>query len=239
MTSAVLAEIRCPTLVINHVGEEDGRYLADHIPDARFVEISDPCHLLFSTELDVVMGAMSELINGGPLEPAMDRILTTLVFTDIVDSTRLLAAAGDRRWSLELDSHDDLVRRQLGRFGGHEVRTTGDGFVAMFDSPTRAVQFALALQHEAARRGLAIRAGAHTGEIELRHDDVLGVNVHVAQRVCALAAAGQVLVTQLVVDLVAGSELRFHSLGSHMLKGLDDPWTILEADRPGDAELAQ
>ena len=226
---AALPRISCPTLIINHVDTEDGQFLATHIPNARYVELDDAVHVVFSNKLDVVMAALSELINGSPIEPSTTRVLTTLLFTDIVDSTGSLAAAGDRRWKSELDSHDALIRRQLRRFNGAELKTTGDGFVAMFDGPTRAVQCALAIQHEAQRRGVALRAGVHTGEVELRDQDVLGITVHVTQRICGLAAAGQVLVSRQVADLVAGSELILESRGDHPLKGLEGSWTVFEA----------
>ncbi len=185
--------------------------------------------MLFSPELDDVMAITSELFNGSPIEPASHRVLTTLLFTDIVDSTASVAAIGDRRWGIELDHHYDMVRRHIDRFHGREVKTMGDGFIATFDAPTRAVQCALAIRHEAANRGVALRAGVHTGEVEMRGDDVLGVSVHVAQRMSALAASAQVLVSNCVVDLVAGSELRFEHVGDHQLKGLQGRWSVYEA----------
>jgi class 3 adenylate cyclase len=224
-----LPSITCPTLILNHAGVEDGQYLAQHIPGAHYVELHDPVHLVFSDELDVAMAALSELIHGTPVEPATRRVLTTLVFTDIVDSTTSVARVGDRRWGLELDSHDDMIRRHLRRFAGDEVKTTGDGFVAAFDGPTRAVQCALAIQHEAGQRRIPMRVGVHTGEVEMRNNDVLGLTVHVAQRVCGFASAGQVLTTRQVVDLVAGSKLRFEDRGEHRLKGLEGSWTLFEA----------
>jgi class 3 adenylate cyclase/DNA-binding CsgD family transcriptional regulator len=184
---------------------------------------------LFSPELDEVMAVTSELVNGRRVEPATRRVLTTLLFTDISDSTVGVAAIGDRRWGIELDHHHDMVRRHLERFDGQDVKTLGDGFIATFDGPTRAVQCALAIRHEAAQRRVTVRAGVHTGEVEMREGDVVGLSVHVAQRMCALAASSQVLVTQRVVDLVAGSELRFDHLGDRRLKGLQGRWSIYEA----------
>jgi class 3 adenylate cyclase len=215
-----LAGISCPTLVINHAEVGDGRFLAAHIPDSRYVELQDRRHLLFSSELDDVIPALSELVNDGPVEPATERVLTTLLFTDIVASTANVAAVGDRAWGVELDHHDDTVRRHITRFGGREVKTLGDGVVATFDAPSRAVQCALAVQHDLRRRHIAVRAGVHTGEVERRGDDVMGVNVHIAQRICALADAQQVLVSQQVVDLVTGSGLRFERRGDHTPRGL-------------------
>lgn len=216
-----LASISCPTIVINHADTEDGRFLAEHIDRARYVELVDSCHLLFSPELDAVMAATSKILNMSAIEPARHRFLTTLLFTDIVGSTANVARVGDRRWGFELDIHYDMVRRNIARFDGREIKTMGDGFISVFDGPTRAVQCALAICHESASRQIGVRAGVHTGEVERRGDDVLGVSVHVAQRVCGVAAAGQVLATQSVIDLVSGSNLRFRDLGSHHLRGLD------------------
>jgi class 3 adenylate cyclase/DNA-binding CsgD family transcriptional regulator len=224
-----LASIACPTLIVNHAGVEDGRFLAARIAGSRYVELQDPCHLLFSSELDSVMALTSEAVHGSPVEPATTRVLTTVVFTDIVNSTGNLASIGDRRWGHELDHHYDMVRRHIQHFQGREVKTLGDGFIATFDGPSRAVQCALAIRHEAAQRGVAVRAGVHTGEVELRGDDVLGLTVHIGQRVCALATGAQVLVTQRVVDLVAGSDLDFDHRSDHRLKGVHGTWTVYEA----------
>ncbi len=165
---AALAAISCPTLIINHVEVDDGRFLAEHIADVRYVELHDHCHLLFSPELDGVMASMSEMFSGSPIEPSRQRVLTTLLFTDIVDSTASVAAVGDRRWGIELDLHDDMIRRHIEHFDGREIKTLGDGFIAVFDGPTRAVQCALAISHEADRRSMTVRAGVHTGEVEMR-----------------------------------------------------------------------
>jgi class 3 adenylate cyclase len=217
---SALPRITCPTLIVNHADVDDGRFLADRIADARYVELHDPCHLVFSSELDAVMAVTSEMVSGNPVEPAMQRVLTTLLFTDIVDSTARVAEIGDRRWGIELDHHYEMVRRHLQRFGGHEVKTVGDGFIATFNAPTRAVQCARAIQHEARLCDVGVRAGVHTGEVELRDNDVLGVTVHIAQRICALAAPDQVLVSRQVVDLALGSGLHFDPCGEHSLKGV-------------------
>jgi class 3 adenylate cyclase/pimeloyl-ACP methyl ester carboxylesterase len=217
---AELVRIACPTLVINHADVGDGRYLAAHIPNSRYVELRDRCHLLFSPELNDVIGSLSELVNDSPVEPATERVLTTLLFTDIVSSTARVAAVGDQRWGVELDHHDDAVRRHLSRFGGREIKSLGDGVIAAFDAPSRAVGCALAIQHELRRRCIALRAGVHTGEVERRGDDIFGINVHIAQRICALADGDQVLVSQQVVDLAAGSGLRFEAQADVTLRGL-------------------
>jgi class 3 adenylate cyclase len=230
---AALPAVVCPTLVINHAGVEDGPFLAAHIAGARYVELADPCHLLFAAELDTVMAVTSEMVNGSPVEPAVHRMLTTLLFTDIVGSTARVAAVGDRSWGLELDQHEDMVGRQIRRCGGRLVKTLGDGVVATFDAPSRAVQCAFAIQHEAATRGLAVRAGVHTGEVEQRGADVLGLSVHIAQRICALATADEVLVSQQVVDLAAGSDLSFQHHGDHVLRGLGGRTVIVYAASVG------
>jgi class 3 adenylate cyclase len=217
---AELGRITSPTLVINHAEVGDGRYLAAHIPNSRYVELRDRCHLLFSSELDDVIGALSELVNDSPVEPATERVLTTLLFTDIVSSTATVAAVGDRRWCVELDHHDDAVRRHVTRFGGREIKSLGDGVIATFDAPSQAVRCALAIQHELRRRCIAVRAGVHTGEVERRGDDISGVNVHIAQRICALAGGDQVLVSQQVVDLATGSGLQFEVQADVALRGL-------------------
>jgi class 3 adenylate cyclase/pimeloyl-ACP methyl ester carboxylesterase len=219
---AELTGIACPTLVINHAEVGDGHYLAAHIPNSRYVELHDRCHLLFSPELDDIVPTLSELVNDSPVEPPTERVLMTMLFTDIVASTARVAAIGDRRWGVELDHHDDAVRRHLDRFGGREIKSLGDGVFAAFDAPSRAVGCALAIQHELGRRCIAVRAGVHIGEVERRGDDIVGINVHIAQRICALAAGDQVLVSQQIVDLAAGSGLRFEGQGEVTLRGLTD-----------------
>jgi class 3 adenylate cyclase len=161
----------------------------------------------------------------------IDRILTTVMFTDIVDSTRVAAEMGDQRWRAVLDSHDRLVRDQLRRFRGEEVNTTGDGFVARFDGPARAVRCALAITHEARDLGIEIRSGLHTGECELRNGDIAGLAVHVAARISSRAEPSDVLVSRTVADLVAGSGLAFADRGDHVLKGVPGEWRILAATK--------
>ncbi|MEO5901404.1 MAG: LuxR C-terminal-related transcriptional regulator [Ilumatobacteraceae bacterium] len=223
---AALPAISCPTLVINHVEVEDGRFLADHIADARCIELHDPCHLLFSAELDDVMAVTRQALNAGPVEPAPRRVLTTLLCADLVDPT-----AGP-------DLRDDMVRRHVERFDGQRVTTSGAGFVASFDGPTRAVQCALSIRREAGHLGVTIRAGVHSGEVEILNGEVVGVSVRVAHRMCALAAGGQVLVTQRVVDLVSGAELRFDHLGDHHLRGVHGRWGVFEAS-PSPQQFAE
>jgi class 3 adenylate cyclase/DNA-binding CsgD family transcriptional regulator len=216
----VLPAITCPTLIINHADVGDGRFLEEHIADARYVELHDSCHLVVSAELDRVLALTSEFVDACPVESASRRVLTTMLVTDIVDSPTAVAAIGDRRWSLQLDRHHDLVRRHLGRFDGQEVKTLHDGVVATFDGPTNALLCALAISQDSGQQGTTVRAGVHTGEVELNGADVAGLAVQVAHRMCSLAASAQVLTTQSVVDLADGTELRFEHLGDHHIKGL-------------------
>lgn len=225
----VLRSISAPTLIINHAGTGDGGYLAEHIPDARLLEIQDPQHLVFSAEMAGALAAMSELINGSQIAPSPERVLATVLFTDIVGSTQRVAESGDRRWREVLDRHDQMVRRQLNRFSGRAVKFTGDGFLATFDGPARGVQCALAIREGAAQQDISVRAGLHTGEVELRGDDVAGVAVHIAERISGLAAADEILVSRTVVDLVVGSGLAFDERGEQHLKGLERPWVIFAA----------
>ena len=241
----VLPAITCPTLIINHADVGDGRFLEEHIADARYVELHDSCHLVLSPELDRVLAVTSEFVDAYPVESAPRRVLTTILVTDIVDSLTAVAAIGDRRWSFQLDRHRDLVRRHLGRFDGQEVKTLHDGVVASFEGPTNALLCALAITQDSRQQGTTVRAGVHTGEVELNGADVAGLAVQVAQRMCSLAAGDQVLTTQSVVDLADGSELRFEHLGDQHIKGLrarlgvfsasPRPRRLLEVPRPPDA----
>jgi class 3 adenylate cyclase/DNA-binding CsgD family transcriptional regulator len=245
---AALPKITCPTLVINHADVEDGRYIAANIANARYVELNDPCHLAFSSELDSVMAVAGEFANARPVEPTARRVLTTLLVTDIVDSPTGVAAIGDRRWGVEVDQHHDVVRDHLARFDGEEIKLRHDGFVARFDGPTRAVLCALAIRRQSEGQGITVRVGVHSGEVDVGGADVSGPGVHVAQRMCALAAGSQVLVTRSVVDLVADSELRFEHLGDHHVKGVrgrigvfeasTSPRPLLEVVRPRTTETA-
>ena len=215
---AALPAITCPTLVINHADVEDGHYLAHHIARARYVELHDPCHLLFSPELDEVLAVTAGFIDGRRVEPATRRVLTTIVSIEVGDLE-----------GREPDGQHDTVRRHLERFDGQAITRAANSFTATFDGPTRAVQCALAVRDDAARRHSTARAGVHTAEVEVRGGDVHGPGVPVAQRMCGLAASAQVLVSQRVVDLVGGAELRFDHLGDHQLQGLPGRWSVFEA----------
>jgi class 3 adenylate cyclase/alpha-beta hydrolase superfamily lysophospholipase len=235
--SPVLPTISAPTLVVHHVGDpsvpiEDARAMAAAIPGARMLEVPGATHAWGDTQqaLDIV-GEVEEFITGSRRadpEPA-DRILATLLVTDIVGSTATAARLGDAEWRRLLDRHDAVVRQELERHRGVEVKHTGDGFLARFDGPARAVRAAQAITRATAREGCEVRAGVHTGECELRGRDLGGIAVHIAARVGALAQANQVLVSQTVRDLVAGSGLTFADAGTHELKGVSDEWRLYEA----------
>jgi class 3 adenylate cyclase/pimeloyl-ACP methyl ester carboxylesterase len=235
-----LSTISAPTLVIHRTGDaipiEGGRYLAQHIANAKLLELPGNNHVPFEPEIvDQICGAIEELVLGTRHSAAPERILSTVLFTDIVGSTERAATVGDRQWRAVLEDHDDIVRRQLERHRGREVKTLGDGFLATFDGPARAVQCARDLAEEIASGGLAVRAGIHTGECEVMGDDIGGMAVNLAARVAALAAPGEVLVTGTVHDLVIGSALRFEERGRHVLKGVPGEWPLFaavgEADR--------
>jgi class 3 adenylate cyclase len=227
----ILPTIQAPTLVISrdgdfHVRPEHSRHLAGRIPGAKLVELSGRDHYPFSGRSDEVLDEMEEFMTGARPSPALDRVLATVLFTDIVGSTSRASELGDRRWREVLNGYDDVARRQLERFRGRQVKTTGDGTLAVFDGPARAVECARSLTEAVHPLGLDIRAGLHTGEIETRGDDVAGVAVHIAARVSALAGAGEVLVSRTVTDLVVGSGIRFEDRGEHELKGVPGRWTL-------------
>jgi class 3 adenylate cyclase/alpha-beta hydrolase superfamily lysophospholipase len=227
----LLPSIQAPTLVLYRSGDRfAGRphavYLAEHIPGAKLVELPGEDNLMFVGDTGAVVSEIEEFLTGARRPPDTDRVLATVLFTDIVGSTERATTLGDRRWRDLLDSHDWAVRRQLERFGGREVNTSGDGFVATFDGPGRAVQCACAIRDAVKALDLEVRTGLHTGEIERRGDDVAGIAVHLAQRVSALADAGEVLVSRTVTDLVVGSGLRFDDRGEHTLKGVPGTWRL-------------
>ena len=226
--SGVLPAIRVPTLVIHRTNDiavsvEGSRTLAKHIPNARLVEFPGEDHLPYVGEnADQIVDEIEEFVTGTRAEFEPERVLATVLFTDIADSTQRAAELGDRAWRTLLERHDNLVREQLAHFRGREIKTLGDGFLAIFDGPARAVRCATTITSAAPGLGLQVRAGAHTGEIELKGDDVGGVAVHTASRIMNLAEPGRVLVSSTVRDLVAGSNLRFEDAGVHTLKGLPE-----------------
>jgi class 3 adenylate cyclase len=221
-----LPTIRVPTVVIHRTHDvavriEGGRALAELIPDARLIELAGEDHLPYvGDNADQILDEIEEFVTGSRAEAEPDRVLATVLLTDIVDSTKRASALGDRRWRALLEEHDQILRRELDRFRGREVKTLGDGFLATFDGPARAVRCATSIVDALRPLELSVRAGIHTGEIELKGDDIAGIAVHIAARVAALAEGGQVLVSGTVRDLVAGSNLRFIDEGARALKGL-------------------
>jgi pimeloyl-ACP methyl ester carboxylesterase len=231
----VLSAVRAPTLVLHRSGDldsrpEEGRYIADHIQGARFVLLPGNDHVPWM-DSDQILDQVEEFVTGIAPEHEPQRILATVVFTDIVGSTGQLADIGDKRWRNLLESHNRLIRSGLQRFRGREISTAGDGFLATFDGPARAIRFALASVEAVRSLGLEIRAGVHTGELELSGDDVGGIAVHIGARVSALAGPSEVLVSSTVKDLVAGSGLEFEDRGLHQLKGVPGDWRIFAVIR--------
>ena len=232
----VLGSVQRPVLVLHRTGDqaariEASRYMAERIPGARLVELPGVDHLPFFGDQDSVVELTQEFLTGARPVVEPDRVLATLLFSDIVDSTRRAAELGDRRWHRLLVDHQEVVRQQLGRFRGREVKTTGDGFLATFDGPARAIRAADAIRAGLAELGLEVRVGLHTGEVELLGDDVGGIAVHIAARVMAAAGAGEVLCSRTVKDLVAGSGYAFADRGSHRLKGV--PGACMPSSWPG------
>ncbi len=230
-TRAVLGNIGVPTLVLHRrddllVREPQAAYLAEHIPGARYVVLDGNDHLVFAGDQDAFLDPVEEFLTGTRRVPEADRILATVMFTDIVSSTEHAAALGDSRWRDLLVRHDELVRRQLDRHRGRAVKSLGDGFLATFDGPARAIRCAGAISEEVRRLGVEIRAGLHTGECEVIGDDVGGMAVHIGARVGARAEANEVLVSSTVRDLVVGSGIEFAERGAHELKGVPGEWRL-------------
>jgi class 3 adenylate cyclase len=233
----LLPTVRVPSLIVQYTDDPfvtpvQGKYVADHIPGAKYVElpgrnlfhIVEPWRSSFQT--------IAEFLTGHQAEVSDDRVLATVLFTDIVDSTRRAVEIGDRDWHALLDAHDAVVRSQLARFRGREVNTSGDGFLAMFDGPQRAIRCAMAIRDALTALGIEIRAGLHTGECEVRGDDIGGIAVHIGARVSALAGPNEVLVSSTLHDLVIGSGLEFDDRGSHELKGVPGDWQLFTVASP-------
>jgi class 3 adenylate cyclase len=229
----ILSSIHVPTLIVHRTGDliasiDHGRYLAEHISDAQLVELPGDDHVPWVADSDAVLDAVEEFITGAtPTRVLVDRVLATVLFTDIVGSTELATRLGDHDWHQLLDRHDRLAKHEIERHGGTLVKSTGDGVLATFDSPSRAVRAATSLGPALHALGIEIRCGLHTGEIEKRGDDIAGVAIHVAARVESLAEPGQVLVTTTVRDLVLGSPFHFTDHGDHTLKGVPGTWQLL------------
>jgi class 3 adenylate cyclase len=229
---ALLPTVRVPTLVVQHTDDpfvppELGKYIADHIPGAKYVELPgrNMLHVVEPGWRESFQ-EIAQFLTGQQADVADDRVLATVLFTDIVDSTRRAAEIGDRDWHALLDAHDAVVRVQLNRFRGREVNTSGDGFLAMFDGPQRAIRCATAIRDAVQVLGIEVRAGLHTGECEVRGDDIGGIAVHIGARVSALAGPNDVLVSSTLRDLVIGSGLEFDDRGGHELKGVPGEWRL-------------
>jgi class 3 adenylate cyclase len=225
----VLPTIRVPTLVIHHtddpiVAPAKGRYVADNIPGAKYIELPGRNMYHFVEPWRESFREVAEFLTGDQPEVADDRVLATVLFTDIVDSTRMAVEIGDSNWRALLDAHDAVVRAQLARYRGREVNTSGDGFLATFDGPQRAIRCAMAIRDAVQPLGIEVRAGLHTGECEIRGDDIGGIAVHIG--VSALAGPNDVLVSSTLRDLVIGSGLEFDDRGTRQLKGVPGDWHL-------------
>jgi class 3 adenylate cyclase/pimeloyl-ACP methyl ester carboxylesterase len=235
---AILPTVRVPTLVLHHADDQvvlpaAGRYIADHIPGAKYVELPGRnMYHIVEPGWRASFQEIAQFLTGSEAEVADDRVLATVLFTDIVDSTRRAAEMGDRDWHALLDAHDAVVRSQLVRFRGREVNTSGDGFLAMFDGPQRAIRCAMAIRDAVQSLGIEVRAGLHTGECELRGDDIGGIAVHIGARVSAMAGPNDVLVSSTLRDLVIGSGLEFEDRGAHRLKGVPGGWRLFAVASP-------
>ncbi len=234
---ALLPTVRVPTLVLHHTDDpfippKFGKDIADRIPGAKYVELPGRNIFHFVEPWRQSFQEVAEFLTGHQAEVADDRVLATVLFTDIVDSTRRAAEMGDRDWHALLDAHDAVVRAQLSRFRGREVSTSGDSFIAMFDGPQRAIRCAMSIRDAVQSLGIQVRAGLHTGECEVRGDDIGGIAVHIGARVSALAGPNDVLVSSTLRDLVIGSGLEFEDRGAHALKGVPGEWRLFAVASP-------
>ena len=233
----ILPLIQAPTLILHRrdfplVPIEHGRYLAEHIPGAKLIELPGVENSLIWETPELALGHVQEFLTGVRRLPEPTRVLASVLFTDIVGSTQQAGRLGDRRWRQVLEVHDELAHRVIEEFNGHLIQTTGDGILATFDGPGRAIHCAAALRAELAGIGVQIRAGLHTGEVELRDDDVGGIAVHIAARVLAAAAPGEIFTSRTVRDLVVGSDIVLEDRGVHPLKGVESPWQLLAVAQP-------
>jgi class 3 adenylate cyclase len=232
----ILPTIHVPTLVLHRSGDravtvEHGRYLAKNIPAAKIVELDGDDHLWWVGDSESIVNEIQEFLTGEREAIEPDRVLATVLFTDIVDSTRRAAAMGDRRWRDLLDRHNAVVYKEISRFRGRAIKSTGDGFLATFDGPARAIRCAFAISGDIQRLGIEVRAGLHTGEIEQIGEDVGGIAVHIAARVMANAKASEVWASGTVKDLVAGSKFKFNDRGSYSLKGIPEDWRLFTVEQ--------
>ena len=228
---SLLPRVAVPTLVMHRSGDrvvevESGRYLAEHIPGARWVELAGEDFILWAGDLDTIADEMEEFLTGRRIGSEATRVVVTVMFTDVVGSTARAEALGDRAWSDLLRAHDSRLRAELHRFGGHEIDTAGDGFFASFASPTAAIRCAQAVQAAVREIGVEIRIGLHTGECEVAGEKLRGVAVHIGSRVAGKAHAGEVVVSQTVKDIASGAGFVFEDAGEHELKGIPDRWHL-------------
>jgi class 3 adenylate cyclase len=231
----ILSSVQVPALIMHRTGDKDskveeGRYIAERIPGARFVELAGEDHLPWIGDQDSALDEIEEFLTGIRRAPETDRVLATVLFTDIVGSTEAAHRLGDRAWTNLLARHHDVVRMELDRFRGREIDTTGDGFLAGFDGPARAIKCAVAIRESLGTLGIDIRAGLHTGEVEILGDKFAGVAVHTGARVASQASAGEVLVSSTVKDLVAGSGIEFEDRGTRQLKGVPGEWRLFAVE---------
>ncbi len=235
---SVLPTIRVPTVVLHRADDlvipvATGKYIAEHIPSAKYIELPGRnVYHFVEPDWRESFQEIAEFLTGEQPEVSDDRVLATVLFTDIVDSTQRAAEMGDRDWHALLDAHDAVVRVQLTRFRGREVNTSGDGFLAMFDGPQRAIRCAMAIRDAVRSLGIEVRAGLHTGECEVRGDDIGGIAVHIGARVSALAGPNDILVSSTLRDLVIGSGLDFEERGTHTLKGVPGEWRLFAVASP-------
>ena len=227
----ILPSVRVPTLILHRTGDrdaniEEGRYIAARIPKAKFLELPGPDHLPWVGDQAEVVDEIEEFLTGIRPAPEPDRVLATVLFTDIVGSTERASSLGDNAWRDVLEQHHASVRRELEHFRGQEITTTGDGFLATFDGPARAVRCALAIRDRLRQSGLEVRAGVHTGECERMGDNIGGLAVHIGSRVAGLAGPGEVFASSTVKDLVSGSGIVFEDRGAHSLKGIPGEWRV-------------
>lgn len=232
-TRAILPVIRTPTLLLYRVDDrdvliEEGRWIASQIPAARLVELPGSAHLFWTDDTTPLLDEIEQFVTGHRESARPERVLATVVFTDIVGSTDLAAELGDRGWRALLERHNTAIRQQIETYRGQERGTAGDGFLATFDGPARAVRAAMAITEAVKPLGVEVRAGVHTGEVELVGGGIAGIAVHIGSRIAALAGPGQVMVSRTVRDLVVGSDLEFEPAGNHKLKGIPGEWEIYD-----------
>ena len=230
----VLPTIRVPTLIAHRIGDrniriQQAQYMANRIPGSKLVELPGDDHIAWFGDIDALLGEVEEFLTGVRPEPIPDRVLATILFTDIVGATEKAADLGDQEWSRLLARHNELIREELIRFRGREIDTAGDGFFVTFDGPARAISCAKAIQNAVTKLGLTVRIGLHTGECEKMDEKISGIAVHICARVVNHAAPGEILVTSTVKDLVAGSGISFTDQGEYELKGVPGEWRLFKS----------